>query len=66
MFLDAQTSSLKNRLNIKAACEITKHRRKKEENNIHVLVEKERFQICVGNLSAPANMLIIYLTIIAT
>ena len=45
------------------ACDITKHRRKKEEKNIHVLVEKEIFQICVGNLSAPANMLILNLTI---
>ena len=47
------------------ACDITKHRRKKEEKNIHVLVEKERFQICVGNLSVPANTLILNLTIVA-
>ena len=47
------------------ACDITKHRRKKEEKNIHLLVEKERFQICVENLSAPANMLILNLTIVA-
>ena len=38
--------------------------KEKRGEKIHLLIEMERFQICVGNLSAPANVLIIKLTII--